>query len=156
MKRIAVLAVLAFLLFSAGVFGQTESSDDPALKTLVRKLTDAQLAFDAPALDQMFTPDYIEISPAGEFDPRAKVLGFYKPGSKPGGGPVMSVDLSEFSIRNYGKLAVVIVKITFTATVDGKPMPPRSMRATFVCRSETGKWKIASAQYTGVRQLKPQ
>ena len=36
----------------------------------------------------------------------------------------------------------------------------RSMRATFVCRSENGGWKIASSQYTGVRppqtQPKPQ
>ena len=117
----------------------------------MKRVAEAQLAYDAETLNAVFTPDYIEISPAGEFDPRDKVLGFYKPESKPAVGPVMSVGLSEHSIRTYRNIAVVIARISFTATVDGKPTPPRSMRATFVCRQEKGGWKIASAQYTGIR-----
>ena len=158
----SAIFLITFLILALSSFGtaQSENRDDQALKSLVRKVADAQLAYDAAALDRIFTADYIEISPAGEFDPRAKVLGFYKPEAKPAGGPVISQDLSEYSIRNYGKFAVVIAKITFTASVNGQVSPPRSMRATFVCRSENGGWKIASSQYTGVRppqtQPKPQ
>jgi len=45
----------------------------------------------------------------------------------------------------------VIVRLNYTFTSDGKTLPPRSMRAMIVCRKEKGAWKIASAQYTGIR-----
>ena len=150
MKRLifALLIIVGSLSFVSA-----QSKDDAALKALVKQMTDAQMAFDAAALDRIFTSDYIEISPAGEFDPRDKVLGFYKPELKPPAMPAL--EISEYSIRNYGKLAIVIAKFTYTMTVDGKPTPPRSMRVTFVCRSEKDAWKIASSQYTGIRPPPP-
>jgi uncharacterized protein (TIGR02246 family) len=143
------LKVFFFILILSG-FAFAQSKDDEALKALVKQMTDAQSAYDATALDKIFTADYIEISPAGEFDPREKVLGFYKPEMK---SPNMSAttELVEFSIRNYEKFAVVIVRLNYTIVADGKTLPPRSMRATIVCKKEKGAWKIASAQYTGIR-----
>ena len=115
-------------------------------------MTDAQGNYDANGLDKIFTADYIEISPIGEFDPREKVLGFYKPELKP---PVdkmsTTLEMTDYSIRNYGKFAIVIARLNYTITSDGKQLPPRSMRVTTVCRKEKGAWKIASAQYTGIR-----
>lgn len=119
-------------------------------------MTDAQLAFDSAALDKVFTSDYIEISPAGEFDPRAKVLGFYE--KKPEVNADLTLDVSDFSIRSYGKLAIVIAKLTYYVPPPGAQRSPpqsmraQSMRATFVCRKENGAWKIASSQYTGIRK----
>jgi ketosteroid isomerase-like protein len=155
MKKIEL--VITFLLLSAAVTvsAQTGSKDDAALKSLVTQMADAQTSFDAAALDRILTADYIEISPAGEFDPREKVLGFYKPELKPPANVLPKVELSEFSIRTYGKFSIVIAKLTYATTVDGKAMPPRSMRATFVCRQEKNAWKIASAQYTGIRPPQP-
>jgi ketosteroid isomerase-like protein len=115
------------------------------------------LAYDSAALDKIFTADFIEISPIGEFDSREKVLGFYKPENKPPAEKMSAkVEANDFSIRNYGKFAVVIVKFDYTITSDGKPLPPRSLRGTFVCRKEKGVWKIASAAYTGIRPPQPQ
>ena len=57
-------------------------------------MTDAQTNFQPDALDKILTADYIEISPLGEFDPREKVLGFYKPELKPPAGKI-SVNDSE-------------------------------------------------------------
>jgi ketosteroid isomerase-like protein len=153
MKRFPLLLIL-FLALAATGFAQSNSKDDAALTSLVKQLADAQVAFDLPALDRIFTSDYIEISPLGEFDPRDKVLGFYKPEMKPPGGVGMTLDVSEVSIRNYGKFAVVIAKLTYTPT-GGQKAPPRSIRATFVCRREGKEWKIASAQYTGIRPPQP-
>ena len=62
-----------------------------------------------------------------------------------------TLEMDEFSIRQYDKFAVVIVRLNYKITSEGKPLPPRSMRATIVCRREKGAWKIASAQYTGIR-----
>lgn len=139
------------LLFScASVFAQTK--DDDALKSLVRQMIDAQTNFQPDALDKILAADYIEISPVGEFDPREKVLGFYKPELKPPADKMSAkVEADEFSIRVYDKFAVVITRLNYTVTNEGKLLPPRSIRATFVCRKEKEKWKIASAQYTGIR-----
>lgn len=146
------LKVFVLILFLSSVSAFAQSKDDAALKSLVKQMTDAQKSFQPEILDKIFAADYIEISPVGEFDPREKVLGFYKPELKP---PIdkMSVMLTadEYSIRSYKDFAIVIVRLNYTMTSEGRTLPSRSMRATIVCRKEKGAWKIASAQYTGIR-----
>lgn len=61
------------------------------------------------------------------------------------------IEADEFSIRRYGETAVVIARLNYALTSEGRPLPPRAMRATFVCRKEKSGWKIVSAQYTGIR-----
>jgi uncharacterized protein (TIGR02246 family) len=144
--------IFAFVLILTSSFAFAQTKDDEALKSLVKQMTDAQSAYDAATLDKIFTSDYIEISPVGEFDPREKVLGFYKPEMKPPAGKMSATTVAdEFSIRAYDKFAIVITRLNYTITSDGKTLPPRSMRATIVCRKEKGAWKIASTQYTGIR-----
>ncbi len=143
--------VLLLLLSGVSVYAQSKN-DDAALKSLVKQMTDAQGNYDANALDKILTADYIEISPVGEFDPREKVLGFYKPEFKPPADKMSTaLETTDYSIRNDGKFAIVIARFNFTVTSDGKQLPPRSLRAMIVCRKEKGAWKIASAQYTGIR-----
>ncbi len=150
------LKVFIFLLLLSSVSAFAQSKETDALKSLVKQMTDAQSNYDAAALDKILTADYIEISPIGEFDTREKVLGFYKPELKPPADKMSaSVETTDFSIRNYEKFAVVIVRLNYTMTSDGKQLPPRSIRATIVCRKEKGAWKIASSQYTGIRPPQP-
>lgn len=138
------------LLSSVSVFAQ--SKQDESLKALIRQFTDAQQNYQPDVLDKILTADYIEISPAGEFDPREKVLGFYKPELKPPAEKMTAkTDVSDFSIRNYGKFAIVIATFNYTITSEGKQLPPRGIRSTIVCRKDKKDWKIASAQYTGIR-----
>lgn len=144
------------LVSSLAVVGQTSDKTETELKSLVRRMVDAQAAFDVKALDAVLTPDYIEISPLGEFDTRDKVLGFYKPELKPPANQMpTNMELSDYSVRIYDKMAVVIVKETFSFTADGKPLPPRSLRVMFVCKREKSGWKVASVQYTGIRPKQP-
>jgi uncharacterized protein (TIGR02246 family) len=151
-----VTVLLFLLLLSSITFGQSDSKDDTQIKALIKRLTDAQLAYDPSALDKIFTPDYIEISPLGEFDPREKVLGFYNPEAKAAAGKMTSTaQIVDPSIRNYGKFAIAIVKLDYTMTNEGKPLPPRSFRATFVLRQDADAWKIASAQFTGIKPIEP-
>jgi uncharacterized protein (TIGR02246 family) len=142
----------AFVLLLTSSFAFAQTKDDEALKSLVKQMTDAQIAHDAAALDRIFTADYIEISPVGEFDPREKVLGFYKPEVKPPADKTSAtIEVTDYSIRVYDKFAVVLARFNYTITNDGKTLPPRGIRAMIVCRMEKGAWKIASAQYTGIR-----
>ncbi len=132
---------------------QTNAKDEQILKSIIKQMTDAQTAYDAAALDRIFSSDYIEISPAGEFDPREKVLSFYTPQARAEAGNMSAtVEATEFSNRSYGKFAVVIARFNYSVMNAGKPLAPRSMRVTIIFRKEKNSWKIASAQYTGIRQ----
>ena len=96
-----LLPLLLLLAFAGMSLAQSTSRVENELTGLVKQLTDAQTAYDAKALDKLFTADYIEISPAGEFDPRVKVLGFYTPEAKAAAGNVTtSVEIAEPSVRN--------------------------------------------------------
>ena len=146
------LKVFIFILLLSSVSVFAQSKGDAALKILVKQMVDAQTNFQPDALDKILASDYIEISPLGEFDTRDKVLGFYKPEMKPPADKMSATnEVSDFSIRSYGKFAVVIARLNYNIVSDGKPLPPRSIRVTYVCRREKGAWKIASAQYTGIR-----
>jgi ketosteroid isomerase-like protein len=142
------------VLLAGPVFAQTKHDvkTENDLISTIKQMVDAQSTFDMAALEKLTTADYIEISPLGEFDPREKMLGFYKPELKPKNMEIKN-DADEFSIRAYGKFAVVIVRLNFLIATDGKTAPPRSLRATYVCRKEKGAWKIASAHYTGIRPV---
>jgi ketosteroid isomerase-like protein len=156
--KISKLLIAAIALFFTVSFVSAQSEHDVKtendLISVVKQMVDAQGAFDMAALEKLTTADYIEISPLGEFDPREKMLGFYKPELKPKNMEIKN-DADEFSIRDYGKFAIVIVRLNFLITSDGKTAPPRSMRATYVCRKEKNAWKIASAHYTGIRPSAP-
>jgi ketosteroid isomerase-like protein len=150
------LKVFIFLLLFSSISAFAQSKDEATLKSLVKQMTDAQMSYQPEALDKIFAADYIEISPVGEFDPREKVLGFYKPEMKPDSSKMTAtVEATDFSIRHYDKFAIVITRLNYTRTAGGKTLPPVSMRATIVCRKEKGEWKIVSAQYTGIRPPQP-
>ena len=152
------LKVFIFILLFSSVSVFAQSKTDAQLKSLIKQMTDAKTAFQPEVLDKILTADYIEISPLGEFDLREKVLGFYKPELKPPADKMsVALETNEFSIRSYGNFAIVIARLDYKMTSEGKPLPARSIRATYACRKEKGAWKIASAQYTGIRppQIQP-
>ncbi|CAN5342561.1 hypothetical protein BH10ACI2_BH10ACI2_20750 [soil metagenome] len=150
------LRILLLTVFLTCISAYGQSPDQESLKSLVKSLTDAQTAYDGAALDKILTADYIEISPLGEFDPREKVLGFYTPKAKAEAGDVKAtLNIVEPLIRSYGDHAVVIVRLDYSIEANGQKMPRRSIRATFVCKREKSGWKVASAQYTGIRPPTP-
>jgi hypothetical protein len=57
----------------------TPSPDAAAIERLVERFNTARTDFDAAALADTLAPEYQEISPVGDVDDRAKVLGFYRP-----------------------------------------------------------------------------
>jgi ketosteroid isomerase-like protein len=150
MKTIRISCALTAIAIGAPAAGS--QNDEAALQSLIGRLVAAQTSYDAVALDRLLTSDYTEVSPVGEVDPREKVLSFYQATNKPAADKMTaSIAPSEFSIRQFDTVAVVITRLTTTMTVDGKSQPPRSLRATFVCRKVSSGWQIASAQYTGIR-----
>ena len=146
--------LLSFIFVSLAIAAaaQGKPNDEAVIKTLVDQMTTAQADYDPAALDRLFTADYIEISPAGEFDPRPKVLAFYTPEWKAkNNGMTISIEESYPSIRVYGNTAVVITQMAYTMSKDGQTRQGPRMMATIVARKDKGVWKIASAHYTGIR-----
>ena len=152
-----IILLFSFIIaLTSAVFSQT-SKDDVAIQTVVQKLVIAQTGYDQKAIDALLTADYVEVSPLGEVDPRDKVIGFYATDQKP--DPVKmsaTVEVTEYSIRSYGNFAIAIARFNYAMTAEGKTLPPRSIRATIVLRKDKSDWKIASAQYTGIRLPSPQ
>ena len=157
MKIKILFFLIAVLVVTTQSYSQSHTKDETAFKSLIKQMTDAQMAYDGVALDKILTSDYIEVSPAGEFDPRVKVLGFYTPKAKADAGNIStSLEVTDYSIRSYDKFAIAIVRLNYTLVNEGKSLPPRSMRAMVIFRKERGSWKIASAQFTGIRPSQPQ
>ena len=150
-----IISGIFLLMFSFAAFAQTTKNEE--VTSLVKKMIEAQSNFDSATLDKIYATDYIEISPIGEVDERAKAIGFYKIESSDEAKKMSpKSELGEFIVRNYGKFTIVIAKLTFSPKDETQKMPAISMRTVFVCRKEKGKWKISSAQFTGIRSPRPQ
>jgi ketosteroid isomerase-like protein len=154
MKQIIISGIF-LLLISLPAFSQNVKNEE--VTSLVKKMIEAQSNFDSTTLDKLYASDYIEISPIGEVDERAKAIGFYKvENSEEAKKMSPKSGLDEFNVRNYGKFTIVIAKLTFSPKDETQKMPTFSMRIVFVCRKEKGNWKISSAQFTGIRPPRPQ
>lgn len=149
-SRRCVIFVLVVLLLSPTLNAQSPTSAaERELLVVVQGLADAQRTFDQAAMERLLADDYVEVSPVGEVDLRAKVLGFYAPELRGKSPQPSSVVLDEPNIRVYGDHAIVIVRQTIKMEVGGVA---RSvvMRATAELRMVGGTWRIASMQYTPI------
>ncbi len=142
---------MATIALAAVQLHAQESAPQQLLK-LVQSYTEAQRDFEPSKIDAIVTRDFYEVSPLGEVDPREKVLGFYLPANKRA-APTMEV--SEPAVQMFGNTGTVVVKLSGSVTVNAEKRN-FALRAGYVAVNEGGKWKLASAQYTGIRPTKPQ
>lgn len=103
----------------------------------------AERDFDQAALTRLTAPDFVEISPVGEVDPRDKVIGFYAPEQRREAPPVT---VSDRTVRRFADTAVVTARLGFG---------PMALRAVYVARNGRDGWRLVSAQYTPIRGPKP-
>ena len=121
---------------------------DAALTRLVDAFVAAQRDFDPRALAALTTPDYVEVSPAGEVDTRAAMLGFYAPDKKT---PAPPIAVSERSVRVEGNTAIVMAKLSMTVPAAVGVTRSVDLRATYVARRTGAAWRLAGAQFTPIR-----
>ena len=155
MKKPILLSVF-FCVAVLSVAAQSTAKEELAIKWTIDQLVGAQTSYDVKTQDKLLTGDYFEVSPLGEIDTRDKVLSFYSPDAKAAAAGSAQVTTSEHSIRIYDKFAIAIVRLDYVMSANGKTLPPRSIRVTFaLSRTEKSSWRIASAQYTGIRPSQP-
>jgi uncharacterized protein (TIGR02246 family) len=119
------------------------------LTALLNQFAEALRQSDVAALEKLLAPDYLEISPVGEVDPRAKVISFYQPQAQTAPAPD-SITVDEVQVRSYGELAVVVARQTFKRQINGQSRDV-AVRVTYICRQQKGRWQFVSAHYTGIR-----
>lgn len=152
-KRTAILCLL-LLAFSGGAFAQNAKNDE--VIAVAKKMALAQESYDPATLEQIYASDYIEISPKGEVDERAKAIGFYKvDDAETARSKSPRYILSDFNVRHYGKFAIVIATFSFGSKTDATRPPMVAGRVVYALRKEKGAWKIYSAQFTPVPRPQP-
>jgi ketosteroid isomerase-like protein len=142
--------IVVMLLVAASAARAQTPRPEAFIEVLLKTMIDAQVRFDSAQLDDVLAPDYVEVSPVGEVDPRAKVLSFYTPDKKVAGVPDVALD--EISTRVHGETAVTIARLTYRMKNAAGEATDRSMRGVFVTRIIERRWKLVSAQYTPIRK----
>lgn len=113
-------------------------------------MVEAQKNYDAEAMAKILAADYVEVSPLGEVDTRAKVLSFYTPERKAKSGELTDYRLEEITTRVYGNSAVVVARLPFAMNAGGTATRG-AFRCTFVLMKTKGQWKLVSSQFTTIR-----
>ncbi|MDZ7282382.1 nuclear transport factor 2 family protein [Sphingomonas sanguinis] len=138
-----------WLCLTAAILPLSAASARPAPqqstpRALVERFEAARRDFDPATLATTLAPDFVEISPRGEVDPRDKVLGFYDPRLK---HPAPPIESDEVTIRSVGDTALVTQRLSFTLP---GATSRRSVRVLYVARRVGGGWQLLSAQYTPI------
>jgi ketosteroid isomerase-like protein len=133
---IRTLIVSVALLAAPAMAADTKVSNS---SQLVDAFIAAQRGFDQAALGRLTAPEYVEISPLGEVDPRDRMLGFYAPDKKQA---APEITVSERTVRVLGDTALVTARLAFG---------PGAMRAVYVARRDKNGWRLVSTQFTPIR-----
>jgi ketosteroid isomerase-like protein len=153
MKRyLLIVLALGALLTSAQASPkpfQKATRTEQELGALLKQFVEALRQSDLPTIERLLAPDYVEVSPAGEVDPREKVISFYQPQAQTAPAPE-AITVDELKVRSYGELALVIARQTFKRQVNGQTREA-ALRVTYVCRRQQGHWQLVSTHYTGIR-----
>lgn len=154
MKARSLLLALSLSLGAALPVVALAADDDATLRAVAQSVLDAQIRFDVPALEKVLASDYVEVSPVGDVDTRADVLGFYAPEVREQmlakGVEPISATLGEPRIHIDGDHARLIALNTATLRIQGAEQR-KQLRTVFEFRRIKGQWHLASAAYVPVR-----
>lgn len=146
------LAASCGLLASASHAQSPTTQAEQEVASLVRAFRAAEQAYDPAALARLTDERYVEISPRGEVDERARFLGFYQPAQRRE-WPPMSV--SEEQIRVLGTTALDVLRLTYTLPGPAGTSRTQAVRATFVAQHGAVGWRLVGAQYTAIVPATP-
>jgi len=133
----------------------TEAQTDSAeIRKTIESFIQATVKFDVAALKKLTHPDFVEISPLGEVDPREKFLGFYDVPEEKRQSPVSGFEIQDLQTRFLRK-DVVLAHYKQAMTIGPAEAGRRfQIQVTTVLSSESGNWVLCSNTFTPI-QKKP-
>lgn len=150
-----MIAAMLMVLVTLGGGAQAPRSPAPAdeVTAQTRRYFTAVMRNDAVDLEKLLAADYVEVSPLGQVDKRAQVIGFYAvAGRAQTGQPseLTDVVVDDLVVNVYGDVAVVVAGESFKMSVAGKPVA-RAMRSTLVWNKRPGGWLLVASHHTAIR-----
>lgn len=146
------LTTSCFLAAFSSYAQATTTPAEQAVTQLVRDFRAAEQAYDPAALARLTDERYVEISPRGEVDERARFLGFYQPDLRK---PWPPVSVSEEQIRVLGTMALNVIRLTYTLPGPDGTSRTQAVRATFMAQRGAAGWRLVGAQYTAIVPAPP-
>ena len=147
--RRTVIAILALTATSIAL-GQEESANRDqrgSVETAIRKLDNeriqAQIHADAPALDRIYSADFIGVGPSGTVRTKPQVLLDFTSGDL----KFQSITTDGVQVRVYGDTAVETGLSTMIGQDKGKTVP-RDTRFTRVWVKQEGDWRLVANHYS--------
>jgi ketosteroid isomerase-like protein len=125
--------------------------DAVALERVVDRFHAAREGFDAAALGETLAADYVEISPIGDVDDRARVIGFYRADLRK---PAPTIEHRDRQTSIHGTFGIETERLSFTMTRPDGVSISRAVRARYVGVRDGRGWKLVSAQYTPIPPAK--
>ena len=133
------------------VFYGEESAE---IKKTIEAFVQATIKFDVESLKKLTHPDFVEISPLGEVDPRAKFLGFYDVPEEKRKSPVTAFEIQDLQTRAIRR-DIVIAHYRQVMTIGPAEVGRKfQIQVTTVLSSELGQWVFCSNTFTPI-QKKP-
>jgi ketosteroid isomerase-like protein len=134
-----VLAIVLASCIASGLQPRAQvqriSADVNAVKEAVTELTDAQLKYDASAVDKLLDAAFVYVANDGSVINRIDFVGL----SDRKRNPLDLLEITDIDVRTSGDTAVAIGLIHEKGRLDGKPYEFRSRTlATYVRKS--GRW----------------
>lgn len=115
------------------------------LRGLENEAVQAELRADMPALDRIFSDDWIVVDEDAQVRDKKAEFEPYKTGEE----KVTAGRLDDMSVRLFGEAAVVIGRYMFKGSFQGKPFDIKG-RFTDVWARRNGRWQIVSGQNTAI------
>jgi ketosteroid isomerase-like protein len=136
-------ALTATLLFLAASFSASPEQD---VRSAVLHYREALVKKDLPALEQIWTDDYISINAHGLIRPKAERLADLKSG-------VTAVESirheGEIAVKIHGDVAIVTSQITLVGRYNGKEVSGE-FRSTHIWKNDKGHWQLLMNQLTAI------
>lgn len=148
MRNLLILTTIILSWGGMQVVYASSNETESILLHLINRHVDAQIHFDSSTLTSITDESYLEVSPVGEVDLRAKMLEFYSPEHK---RPGPKVAIEEPQVRIYGDTAVILGKLAYTMALPQGDLKHFAMRGTWVASKIGADWKLVSAQFTAIR-----
>ena len=141
------MRVLAFLLFTAIAYSQTDSARvaEQQVTDLEEQWCKAWIAADVAVLDRIHADDYVAVNNIGALSPKSSVIADVRAGLF----RYQSMEHRDLSFRVYGD-TVVVVGLTINKGRRGERDVSGTFRYTRVWVKRRGIWQVVLSQYTRV------
>ncbi len=124
------------------------------IKKTIEAFVQATIRFDVESLRKLTHPDFVEISPLGEVDPRDKFLGFYDVPPEKRKSPVTGFEIQDLQRRSLRKDVVIAHYRQVMMIGSAEAGRKFQIQVTTVLSLESGRWVFCSNTFTPI-QRKP-